>query len=94
MLADASHADAACAWLNYTMQGNIFWMMLRDFPNANPNAAALEYARTNETELYAAYVNSPITNTPPDAVANGHRIEDVGDATPLYDNIWVEVKGN
>ncbi|MCL4269027.1 MAG: spermidine/putrescine ABC transporter substrate-binding protein [Anaerolineales bacterium] len=94
MLADAPHADAAYAWLNYTNQGNIFWMMLRDFPYTNPNTAALEYAEANETALYETYMSSPITNTPPEAVANGHRIEDVGEATPLYDNIWVEVKGN
>lgn len=94
MLADAPHADAAYAWLNYTNQGNIFWMMLRDFPYTNPNTAALEYAEANEPDLYETYMSSPITNTPPEAVANGHRIEDVGEATPLYDNIWVEVKGN
>lgn len=94
MLVDAPHADAAYAWLNYTNQGNIFWMMLRDFPYTNPNTAALEYAEANEPDLYETYMSSPITNTPPEAVANGHRIEDVGEATPLYDNIWVEVKGN
>ena len=93
MVKDAPHADAAYAWLNYTNQGNIFWMMLRDFPYTNPNAAALEYAKENYTDLYDAYMASPITNTPPEVVANGHRIEDVGEATPLYDNIWVEVKG-
>lgn len=94
MVKDAPHADAAYAWLNYTMQGNIFWMMLRDFPYTNPNTAALEYAKANETELYDAYMASPITNTPAEAIKNGHRIQDVGEATPLYDNIWVEVKGN
>ncbi|NOH02944.1 MAG: spermidine/putrescine ABC transporter substrate-binding protein [Chloroflexi bacterium] len=94
MLKDAPHADAAYAWLNYTMQGNIFWMMLRDFPYTNPNSAALEYAQANEKDLYDTYMNSPITNTPPEVVQKGHRIEDVGEATPLYDNIWVEVKGN
>lgn len=93
MVKDAPHSDAAYAWLNYTNQGNIFWMMLRDFPYTNPNAAALAYAQENETELYDAYMASPITNTPPEAVANGHRIVDVGDATVLFDNIWVEVKG-
>lgn len=93
MLKDAPHADAAYAWLNYTNQGNIFWMMLRDFPYTNPNAAALAYAQENETELYDAYMASPITNTPADAIANGHRIADVGEATVIYDGIWVEVKG-
>jgi spermidine/putrescine-binding protein len=93
MLKDAPHADAAYALLNYTMQGDIFWMMLRDFPYTNPNQAALDYAKANETELFDAYMASPITNVPADAIKNGHRIADVGEATPLYDDIWVEVKG-
>ncbi len=93
MLKDAPHADAAYALLNYTMQGNIFWMMLRDFPYTNPNQAALDFAKANQTELFDAYMASPITNVPADAIKKGHRIGDVGEATPLYDDIWVEVKG-
>ncbi|MCE9647357.1 MAG: spermidine/putrescine ABC transporter substrate-binding protein [Chloroflexi bacterium] len=93
MLKDAPHADAAYAWLNYTMQGDIFWMMLRDFPFTNPNQAALDFAKTDQTELYDAYMASPITNTPAEDIQKGHRIADVGEATPLYDDIWVEVKG-
>ncbi|MBI1794831.1 MAG: spermidine/putrescine ABC transporter substrate-binding protein [Chloroflexi bacterium] len=90
---DAPHADAAYAWLNYTMQGDIFWMMLRDFPYTNPNKAALDYAKVNEPDIYNAYINSPITNTPAEDIKAGHRIDDVGDALPLYDQIWTEVKG-
>lgn len=102
----APHLDAAYAWLNYTMQGNLFWLMLRDFPYTNPNQAALDYAKNSTMEItdadgnpttpaaiYEAYFNSPITNTPPEAIQNGHRIDDVGDALPLYDQIWTEVKG-
>ena len=91
--ADAPHLDAAYAWLNYSMQGNLFWLMLRDFPYTNPNAAALAFAEANEPELYQAYIDSPVTNTPAEAIRNGHRIDDVGDALPLYDQIWTEVKG-
>ena len=104
--ADAPHADAAYAWLNYSMQSDLFWLMLRDFPFTNPNSAALNYAKDNamviedingdETTvgaLHAAYMNSNITNTPPEVLAAGHRIEDVGEALPLYDQIWTEVKG-
>lgn len=90
---DAPHSDLAYAWLNYTNQGNIFWMMLRDFPYTNPNQSALDYAKASQTEIYDAYINSPITNTPAEAIKNGHRIDDVGDALPLYDQIWTEVKG-
>lgn len=92
--AEAPHLDAAYAWLNYNLQGDVFWLMLRDFPYTNPNKAALEYAQANQSELYNTYINSPITNTPPEAIANGHRIDDVGDMTPVYDRIWTEVKGN
>jgi spermidine/putrescine-binding protein len=103
---DAPHPDAAYAWLNYTMQGDTFWMMLRDFPYTNPNQAALDFAKGSAMEvndvngnpttlgkIYDAYMNSPITNTPADAIQKGHRIDDVGDAIPLYDQIWTEVKG-
>ena len=90
----AAHVDAAYAWINYTMQGNLFWLMLRDFPYTNPVKAALDYARDNQADLYKAYIDSPITNTPPEAVKQGHRIEDVGDALPLYDKVWTEIKGS
>jgi spermidine/putrescine-binding protein len=88
----APHPDAAYAWISYTSQGSLFWLMLRDFPYIVPNKAALDYAQANETELYDAYMNSPITNVPEEAIAAGHAIEDVGDATPLYDQIWTEIK--
>ncbi|MBX7237036.1 MAG: spermidine/putrescine ABC transporter substrate-binding protein [Caldilineales bacterium] len=87
------HLDAAYAWLNYSLQPDLFWMMLRDFPYSNPNKAALDYAKDKQPELYKTYIDSNITNTPADVLKSGHRIEDVGEATPLYDRIWTEVKG-
>ena len=92
--AGAPHLDAVYAWLNYTNQGEIFWLMMQDFPYTNPNKAALDYAKANQSDLYNAYMDSPITNAPKEALDNGHRIEDVGDATPIYDRIWTEVKGD
>jgi spermidine/putrescine-binding protein len=90
---DSQHPDAAYAWLNYTNQGNIFWMVLRDFPYTNPNMAALDYAKSNQKDIYDAYMGSPITNTPVEVIKNGHRIDDVGEALSLYEQIWSEVKG-
>lgn len=90
---DAPHLDAAYAWLNYTLQGDVFWKMLEEFPYSNPNAAALEFAKANHPDLYKAYMDSNITNTPAEAIKASHRIEDVGDALPLYDQVWTEVKG-
>ncbi len=94
MLKGASHADAAYAWMNYLLQGDVFWLTIRDFPYINPNTAALDYAKANQPDVYKAYFDSPITNPPAEAIKNGHGIKDVGDATPLYDAIWVEVKGS
>ena len=104
--ANAAHEDAAYAWLNYSMQPDLFWMMLRDFPYINPNTAALNFAKDNSmatkdsngadttlSALYDNYINSPITNPPADVVKNGHRAVDVGTATALFDQIWTEVKG-
>ena len=105
LVKEAPHPDAAYAWLNYMLQPDVFWLMLRDFPYTNPNQAALEYAKNatfkvkdadgNEVspaELYEAYMKSNITNPPAEVWKNGINIKDVGDALPLYDNLWTEVK--
>ncbi len=91
--AGASHLDAVYAWFNYTLQADLFWLMLQDFPYTNPNQAALEYAKVNQPELYKTYMDSTITNTPKEVLDKASYIQDVGDAAPLYDRIWTEVKG-
>jgi len=105
MLKDAPHPDAAYAWLNYINQPNIFWMVLRDFPYINPNTAAFNFARNNQTKvvgingkettlatLYVAYMASPITSISSAVIKNGHRVVDVGESTRLYDDVWEAVK--
>ena len=102
---DAPHLDAAYAWINYTQQPDLFFLMLRDFPYTMPSKGALDYAKDSDlkvkdadgnevavADLYKAYMASSITNTPPEDLKKGHRIEDVGDTTPLYDQIWTEIK--
>ncbi len=105
LVKDAPHPDAAYAWFNYALQADVAWLTLRDYPYTNANRAALEYAKTatfkvkdadgNEVspaELYAAYIASPITNPPAEVIQNGYAMRDVGDALPLYDQLWTEVK--
>ena len=68
----------------------------KEYLDAKGNEMKVNDVNGNETTLakiYDAYINSPITNTPADAIKNGHRVEDVGDALPLYDQLWTEVKG-
>ncbi|MGL4651077.1 MAG: polyamine ABC transporter substrate-binding protein [Caldilineaceae bacterium] len=91
--AGAPNPDAAYAWINYINQPELFWTTMRDFPYLNPNQASIDWAQANQPELYDSYMGSTITNVPADVLAGAHRITDVGDATPLYDRIWTEVKG-
>lgn len=103
----AGHSDAAYAWLNYTNQGDVFWMMLTNFPYTNPNEAALNYARNNPMpvtdvngnattlgQVYESFMSSTIANPPSEAIQAGHRIFDIGEASALYDQIWAEVRGS
>jgi spermidine/putrescine-binding protein len=89
---NAPHPDASYAWLNYLLQGDVNWLTLVDYPYTNPNQAALDFAKQNHADVYDAYISSSITNTPADVFAQGHNVEDVGDALPVYDEIWTEVK--
>lgn len=90
--ANAPHLDISYAWLNYLIQGDVFWLVLIEQPYTNPNAAALEFAKENHTEAYDAYMASNITNTPADIFAKSHEVEDLGEALLLYDQIWTEIK--
>ena len=102
---DAVHEDAAYAWLNYSMQPDLFWLMMCDFPYIDPNQASINFAKGNSmhyqddscdstlSELYDTYMGSNITNISDADYKAGHRAVDVGDAVPLYDQIWTEVKG-
>lgn len=89
---NAPHPDISYAWFNYMMQGDVSWLTLVDYPYTNPNQAALEFAKVNHTDVYEAYMASPITNTPADIFAKGHEVKDLGDALLLYDSIWTEIK--
>jgi spermidine/putrescine-binding protein len=101
----AGHEDAAYAWLNYSLQPDVFWLMLCDFPYTNPDRASVEFAKDNPlhyqddscnstlADLYTGYIQSNITNISDADFKAGHRAVDVGDAVPLYDQIWTEIKG-
>ena len=90
--ANAPHPDISYAWFNYMLQGDLFWLTMVDYPYTIPNQAALDFAKANHADVYEAYMASPITNTPADIFAQGHTVEDLGNALSLYDQIWTEIK--
>ncbi len=89
---EAPHPDASYAWFNYLLQGDLSWLTLVDYPYTSPNAAALEYAKANQAEVYDAYMASTVTNTPAEEFDKGHEVKDLGAALSLYDEIWTEIK--
>ena len=93
ILKDAPHADAAYAWLNYLNQADMFWMVMRDHSGSNPNAAAVEYAKANQPDVYAAYMQSNISNVPGEAVTNGRWLKSLTpENASIFDQMWTEVK--
>lgn len=90
--ANAPHPDISYAWFNYMLQGDLFWLTMVDYPYTIPNQSALDFAKANHADVYEAYMASPITNTPADIFAQGHTVEDLGNALSLYDQLWTEIK--
>ena len=43
--------DAAYAWINYTQQPDLFWLMLRDFPYTMPSKGALDFAKNSDLKV-------------------------------------------
>lgn len=89
--ANAMHSDIAYAWFNYSLQGDVNWLTLVDYPYTNPNQAALNYAKENVSDVYDAYIDSDITNTPIEEFLRGHEVLDLGFGLILYNDIWAEV---
>jgi spermidine/putrescine-binding protein len=88
----APHKDAAEQFLNYVLEADQSVLISQEFPYSNPNAAALDYMKTNDAEFYASYMAFPGTNPDDAFLANSTSIIDVGAATTLYDSLWTDFK--
>ena len=91
LLEESANTDTAYAFLNYAMQADVSWLLLNDLRHINPNTASLEYAQAEQPKVYNTYINFPVSNPPLDVIKNGHRLMDVGKATPIYEDIWIKV---
>ena len=89
----APHKDAALALINYILKPESSILITKEFPYSSPNKAGLELMKTQDPEVYDAYMNFTATNPSPADISNAKSIVDVGDATTIYDRIWTEVKG-
>ncbi|HEY5983400.1 MAG TPA: spermidine/putrescine ABC transporter substrate-binding protein [Anaerolineales bacterium] len=89
----APHPDAAMAFINHVLEPEESVLITAEFPYSNPNAAALEYLKTNDAEAYAAYMGYAATNPPADFLKAAVPVKDVAEATTLYDQLWTDFKG-
>lgn len=89
----APHSDAAMAFMNFMLEPKESILITKEFPYSNPNKAALDYLKANEPDTYKAYEGFAGTNPPADFLAHATEIQDVGEATTLYDQLWTDFKG-
>ncbi len=89
----APHRDAALAFINYSLTPEASLQITREFPYSNPNQAALEMLKSKDPKAYKAYMDFSGTNPSPAFLKAAQLVEEKGDATPLWDRVWTEVKG-
>jgi spermidine/putrescine-binding protein len=81
----APNAYTAEVFINYLLRPEVGAAITNYTWYASPNAAAEEF-------IDAEVLEEPAIYPPPDVFDRLEWIEDVGDATPLYERIWTEVK--
>jgi spermidine/putrescine-binding protein len=88
----AEHLDAAHAFMDYVLRPEVSLLITAEFPYSNPNQAAIDLLQTQDPDAYEAYMSFPATNPSAEALAEAFVLEDVGEATGIYDTIWTEIK--
>ncbi|WRS27229.1 spermidine/putrescine ABC transporter substrate-binding protein [Oscillospiraceae bacterium MB08-C2-2] len=81
VLKGAKNPENALAFLDFIMRPEISKMVSEEFPYLNPNEKAVEL-------LPDSYKNSKASNIPPEVIANGEYVEDIGEDVAKYDEIW------
>lgn len=83
--AQAPHAALAEKFLNYFLEARIAARNCKFTRNATPNRAALEFLDPKDR-------NNPAIYPPPEIRQRLEFNQDLGEVTPLYDEIWTQVK--
>ena len=88
----AEHVDAAHAFMDYVLRPEASLLITAEFPYSNPNLEALNLLQSQDADAYDAYMSFPATNPSAEVLGKSFVLEDVGEATALYDQIWTEIK--
>jgi spermidine/putrescine transport system permease protein len=82
---DAPHPALAHAFIDFTLEAEVAAEICRTMRYSSPNRAAWPL-------LPPSVRSHPAVFPPPDVVERLELIQDLGDATALYDRLWTEVK--
>lgn len=85
--AEAPHKDAAYVFLDYILQPEVAAAITNYTWYGSPNAAAEEFIISDILEEPAIYPSA-------DVLDRLEWIEDIGEATPLIEQMWTEVKAS
>ncbi len=80
---NAPNPDNAHAFLNFILDGERAAAL-------SEKELYLSCVSTSDPYLSDWYKTRPALNIPPEMLADAEMMQDVGDATPLYEQIWVE----
>jgi spermidine/putrescine-binding protein len=83
--AKAPHPELAHAFIDFTLEAEIAAEICRTMQYSTPNRAALPL-------LPPAIRDNPAIFPPEDVVDRLELVNDIGEATVLYDRLWTEVK--
>ncbi|PYQ20117.1 MAG: ABC transporter substrate-binding protein, partial [Acidobacteria bacterium] len=81
----APHPELAHAFIDFTLEADIAAEICRTMGYSTPNRAAMPL-------LPESMRRNPAIFPPGDVLARTETIQDVGEATLLYDRAWTEVK--
>ena len=83
--AGARHLDAAYAFLDFILEPEVAAAIVNEMSYASPNLPARAFIRPE-------ILHDPAIYPPNEVIARCELIEDVGEATTLYDRYWTEIK--
>ncbi|BDB00502.1 extracellular solute-binding protein [Clostridium botulinum] len=83
----AKNKKLAEEFINFIYKPEVSAQVSEEFPYANPNKAAYPLMDKNKLNDIAVY-------PPREAIEGNELIQDVGETTKLYDDIWTEIKNS
>jgi len=90
---NASHPDAALAFMNFILKPENGAVLIHEYPYSTPNAGTLDYIKANDVDFYYSYINSLASNPSEDALQKSKLVRYIDPAIAgLYEEYWAQVK--